>query len=76
MKKSPPKVGVSACLLGHQVRYDGGHKRDTFIIGPLSEQLDFVPIWRDRSICGRTRISWDYVMASEANARLLTITCY
>ena len=23
------KVGVSACLLGEEVRYDGGHKRDT-----------------------------------------------
>jgi uncharacterized protein YbgA (DUF1722 family)/uncharacterized protein YbbK (DUF523 family) len=50
MKKSLPKVGVSACLLGHQVRYDGGHKRDTFIIGPLSEHLYFIPICPETAI--------------------------
>ncbi|MGD8907843.1 MAG: DUF523 and DUF1722 domain-containing protein [Chromatiales bacterium] len=50
MKKSLPKIGVSACLLGHQVRYDGGHKRDTFIIGPLSEHMDFVPICPEMAI--------------------------
>jgi uncharacterized protein YbgA (DUF1722 family)/uncharacterized protein YbbK (DUF523 family) len=50
MKHNHPKVGVSACLLGHQVRYDGGHKRDTFIIGPLSEHLDFVPICPETAI--------------------------
>jgi len=45
-----PKVGVSACLLGHQVRYDGGHKRDAFIIGPLSEHLEFMPICPETAI--------------------------
>ena len=24
----PSRVGVSSCLLGEEVRYDGGHKRD------------------------------------------------
>ena len=24
----PLRVGVSACLLGEPVRYDGGHKKD------------------------------------------------
>jgi uncharacterized protein YbgA (DUF1722 family)/uncharacterized protein YbbK (DUF523 family) len=45
-----PKVGVSACLLGHQVRYDGGHKRDPFIIGPLSEHFEFVPVCPETGI--------------------------
>lgn len=45
-----PKVGVSACLLGQPVRYDGGHKRDTFIMGPLSEHLELI------SICPETGI--------------------
>jgi uncharacterized protein YbgA (DUF1722 family)/uncharacterized protein YbbK (DUF523 family) len=26
-----PKVGISACLLGENVRYDGGHKREPFL---------------------------------------------
>ena len=41
---SHPKVGVSACLLGHQVRYDGGHKRDIFITESLSEHFELLPI--------------------------------
>jgi uncharacterized protein YbgA (DUF1722 family)/uncharacterized protein YbbK (DUF523 family) len=50
MNQNPPKVGVSACLLGHQVRYDGGHKRNAFIIGPLSEHMDFVPVCPETAI--------------------------
>ena len=50
MSQPPPKVGVSACLLGHQVRYDGGHKRDAFIIGPLSEHMAFLPICPETAI--------------------------
>ncbi len=48
--KSLPKVGVSACLLGHQVRYDGGHKRDDFITGPLGKQVEFMPICPETAI--------------------------
>lgn len=29
--EAKPKVGISACLLGQMVRYDGGHKRDFFL---------------------------------------------
>jgi uncharacterized protein YbgA (DUF1722 family)/uncharacterized protein YbbK (DUF523 family) len=50
MNQSLPKVGVSACLLGHQVRYDGGHKRNPFIIGPLSEHVEFVPVCPETAI--------------------------
>jgi uncharacterized protein YbgA (DUF1722 family)/uncharacterized protein YbbK (DUF523 family) len=45
-----PRVGVSACLLGQQVRYDGGHKRDAFITGPLSEYLEFVAVCPETGI--------------------------
>lgn len=45
-----PKVGVSACLLGQQVRYDGGHKRDAFVAGALSEFVSFVPICPETAI--------------------------
>ncbi len=38
-----PQVGVSACLLGETVRYDGGHKANAWILGPLAERFDFVP---------------------------------
>ena len=39
-----PRVGVSACLLGERVRYDGGHKRDRFLAGPLARRVEWVPV--------------------------------
>ena len=34
-------VGVSACLLGREVRFDGGHKRSRFITDTLAEHFVF-----------------------------------
>lgn len=48
MSRRPPKeelrVGISACLLGHEVRYDGGHKRNALVMGALSRFVTFVPV--------------------------------
>ncbi len=38
------KLGISACLLGHNVRYDGGHKLDRYIRDTLGQYIDFLPI--------------------------------
>ncbi len=38
------KVGVSSCLLGYNVRYDGGHKRDPYIIDILGQFFEFVAV--------------------------------
>ena len=38
------RLGVSACLLGESVRYDGGHKRDAFLIDVLGPHVDWVPV--------------------------------
>ena len=35
------KIGVSACLLGSKVRFDGGHKRSRFITDSLAEHFTF-----------------------------------
>ncbi len=40
---SLPRVGVSACLLGKEVRFDGGHKRCRFITDTLAGHFEFVP---------------------------------
>src|SRR5690242_5131352 len=40
----PIRIGVSACLLGHAVRYDGGHKRDTFLVDILGRYVDWVAV--------------------------------
>ncbi|TDO98224.1 uncharacterized protein YbgA (DUF1722 family) [Marinomonas balearica] len=34
-------VGISACLLGDNVRFNGGHSRSTFCLGPLSQYFDY-----------------------------------
>lgn len=39
-----PKLGVSACLLGKAVRFDGGHKKNKFILDSLAEHMDFVSV--------------------------------
>jgi uncharacterized protein YbgA (DUF1722 family)/uncharacterized protein YbbK (DUF523 family) len=41
---SPIRIGVSRCLLGEEVRYDGGHKRDRFLTGVLGRYVEWVPI--------------------------------
>ena len=37
-------IGVSSCLLGQEVRFDGGHKRDAFLTGTLTAYVEFVPV--------------------------------
>jgi len=38
------KLGISACLLGENVRYDGGHKLDRYLTGTLGEYVEYVPV--------------------------------
>jgi uncharacterized protein YbgA (DUF1722 family)/uncharacterized protein YbbK (DUF523 family) len=38
------KIGISSCLLGNKVRYDGQHKLDHFITDTLSQWCEFVPV--------------------------------
>lgn len=37
------RLGVSACLLGARVRFDGGHKRNRYLIDELGAYFEFVP---------------------------------
>jgi len=39
-----PRVGISRCLLGDEVRYDGGHKRDALLISTLGALVEWVPV--------------------------------
>lgn len=43
-------IGVSSCLLGERVRYDGGHKRDSFILDKLASVADFKSFCPEMSI--------------------------
>lgn len=47
----PIKIGVSTCLLGEKVRYDGGHKHNRYITQTLGQFFSFVPVCPE-SECG------------------------
>jgi len=38
------KLGISTCLLGEKVRFDGGHKLDHFLIDTLGQYVEYVPV--------------------------------
>ena len=38
------KLGISTCLLGENVRYDGGHKLDWFLTDTLGQYVEYVPV--------------------------------
>jgi uncharacterized protein YbgA (DUF1722 family)/uncharacterized protein YbbK (DUF523 family) len=38
-----PRLGVSSCLLGEPVRFNGGHSRSRFLTDELSPYVDWVP---------------------------------
>ncbi len=42
--RSELRIGVSACLLGEAVRYDGGHKLDAFLVDTLGRFVEFVEV--------------------------------
>ena len=37
------KIGVSACLLGHEVWHSGGHQRDRFVVGVIGRHAELIP---------------------------------
>lgn len=44
VKNNKLRIGISQCLLGDPVRYDGGHKRDASLADALSQQVEWVPL--------------------------------
>lgn len=38
------RLGISACLLGEKVRYDGGHKLDRYLTDVLGKYVEYVPV--------------------------------
>ncbi|SDB32803.1 Uncharacterized conserved protein YbbK, DUF523 family [Desulfonatronum thiosulfatophilum] len=40
----PLRLGISSCLMGNNVRYDGGHKLDRFLRDTLGKYVEFVPV--------------------------------
>ena len=42
--KDKIKIGISSCLLGQKVRYDGGHKLDHYLTERLGRFVEWIPV--------------------------------
>jgi uncharacterized protein YbgA (DUF1722 family)/uncharacterized protein YbbK (DUF523 family) len=38
------RLGISSCLLGQKVRFDGNHKHDSFLTGTFGQFFEWVPV--------------------------------
>ena len=55
------KLGISTCLLGENVRYDGGHKLDRFLTETLGQYVEYVPVcpgWNVASLSQGRQCTW------------------
>ena len=69
----PIRVGISACLLGQPVRFDGGHKRDPFLTGTFGRFVEWVPVCPEVECgLGTPRPAMRLVRAA-SGVRLLTV---
>ncbi len=44
MTTAPLRLGISRCLLGEEVRFDGGHRRAAFLTEVLGQYVEWVPV--------------------------------
>ncbi|HVH27213.1 MAG TPA: DUF523 and DUF1722 domain-containing protein [Vicinamibacterales bacterium] len=69
----PVRVGISSCLLGEAVRFDGGHKRDAFLTETFGRFVEWVPVCPEVECgLGTPRESMRLVREGEG-VRLLTV---
>lgn len=45
-----PVIGISGCLTGSAVRFDGGHKRMGFVMDELAQWVAFKPVCPEMAI--------------------------
>ena len=69
-----PRVGISPCLLGKKVRYDGGHRRNLYITDVLGQHFGWIPVCPEVE-CGlgipREPM---HLIGDQAKPRLVTIS--
>ena len=68
------RIGISQCLLGDNVRYDGGHKRDSFLIETLGPHVEWVPVCPEVEIGMGTPREAMRLAGDPRAPRLVTIT--
>lgn len=67
------RLGISTCLLGEKVRYDGGHKLDKYLRDVLGQYVEYVPVCPEAECgLGIPREAMRLV-GTEASYKLITI---
>lgn len=66
------KIGISSCLLGNMVRYDGASNKDRYILKDLSKYFDYVPFCPENKIWGTPRATIRLVENAEQQIRVKT----
>jgi uncharacterized protein YbgA (DUF1722 family)/uncharacterized protein YbbK (DUF523 family) len=69
----PIRIGVSACLLGEPVRFDGGHKRDVFLTETFGRFVEWVPVCPEVECGFGTPREAMRLVRIEQGLRLLTV---
>ena len=69
-----PRIGISACLLGDEVRFDGGHKRDAFLTQVLAPHVEFVRVCPEVEVgMGTPREAVRLVRGGDGRIRMVTV---
>jgi uncharacterized protein YbgA (DUF1722 family)/uncharacterized protein YbbK (DUF523 family) len=69
----PIRIGISACLLGQPVRFDGGHKRNAFLTDTFGHFVEWVPVCPEVECGFGTPREAMRLVGVAADVRLLTV---
>jgi len=69
----PIRIGISSCLLGQEVRFDGGHKRDVFLTDTFGRFVEWVPVCPEVECGFGTPREAMRLVRSEGGLRLMTV---
>jgi len=72
-RRRPLRIGISACLLGEKVRFDGGHKQDAFLTGTFGRFVEWVPVCPEVEAGFGTPREAMRLVRTEDGVRLLTV---
>jgi uncharacterized protein YbgA (DUF1722 family)/uncharacterized protein YbbK (DUF523 family) len=67
------RIGISRCLLGDEVRFDGGHKRDPFLTDTLGRYVQWVPVCPEVEVGMGTPREAMRLVGTAQEPRLITI---
>jgi len=73
MTTAPLRLGISRCLLGDEVRFDGGHKKDSFLTDVFGRYVEWVPVCPEVEAGLGTPREAMRLVGNPQNPRLVTI---